>query len=137
MRPFCSVSEWREAFGSSYDDSVFELVDTHQLFRMQDDQVFFRFDLKALFDEVFDLYSVDPKMVDDTVQLGMVFSDQELNPDVLTNLLDLASEKLGYEPIDNSGAFSIKITDVRTYYGDEAFDAEMKQLYPKYEEWTM
>jgi hypothetical protein len=137
MRPFCSVSEWREAFGSAYDDSVFELVDTHQLFLIQDDQVFFRLDLKVLFDEVFDLYSVDPKMVDDTVQLGMVFADQELNPDVLTNLLDLASDKLGYEPIDNTGAFVLKVKDVRQYYGEGEFDTEMKQLYPKYEEWTM
>ena len=137
MRPFCSLNEWRDAFGSSYDDSVFELVDTHQLFRITGNEVFFRLDLKSLFDEMFDLYSVDPDMVDDSVQLAMVFADQELNPDVITTLLDLASEKLGYTPIDNSGAFAIKVVDVRRYYGEQEFDSEMKLLYPKYEEWTM
>jgi hypothetical protein len=137
MRPFCSLSEWREAFGDSYEDAVFELIDTHKLFTLRDDQVWLTLDLKSLFDEMFDLYSVDPDLVDDSVQLAMVFADQEMNPDVLTTLLDFASEKLGYSPIDNAGAFSIKVVDVRRYYGEEAFDAEMKQLYPKYEEWTM
>ena len=135
MLEFSTTEEWKEVFGSSYDDAVFELVDTHHLFVIKNDAVYFQLDLFQLFDELIDLWQVEPDLVDDKVQLSMVFADSELNPDVLTNLIDLSEDKLGYSTVDNSGGYSIKITDVRKYYGEDAFDSKMTELFPGYTSW--
>jgi hypothetical protein len=135
MLEFSTLDEWKEAFGSSYDDAVFELIDTHRLFVIQNDKVYFHFDLFQLFDEAMDMWGVDPDMVEDKVQLSMVFSDSELNPDVLTNLIDFSEEKLGYSPVDNSGGYSIQIIDLRKYYGEQEFDTKMSELFPGYTSW--
>jgi hypothetical protein len=135
MIPFSTVDEWREVFGSSYDDAVFELVDTHHLFQLKEDKLYFSFNLEELFDEAMDLWGVDPELVDDTIQISMLFADSELNPDVLTNLIDHVEDKLGYSPVDNSGGFSMSINDMRKYYGEEEFDQEMERLFPNYTKW--
>ena len=135
MLEFSTIKEWKEVFGKDYEDSVFELVDAHHIFEIKDDNVYFRVSLLELFADAMDMYEVDPDLVEDTVQLGMPFSDTEANPDVITNLIDFAEDKLGYSPVDNAGGFSLKITDVRTYYGEEAFDKEMSDLFPDYKVW--
>lgn len=135
MLEFSNLNEWKEVFGSDYDDAVFELVDTHHLFEIREEKLYFCLNLKELFDDAIDLWEVDPELVDDMVQLSMVFSDSELNPDVLTNLIDFTEDKLGYSPVDNSGGFSIRISDLRKYYGEETFDKEMEELFPGYTKW--
>jgi hypothetical protein len=135
MLEFSTVQEWKQVFGKDYEDAVFELVDTHHLFRIREDKVYFSVGLHDLFDDQMDLWSVDPELVDDSVQLAMVFSDSELNPDVLTNLIDYTEDKLGYSPVDNTGGFSIKVADLRRYYGEEEFDREMEELFPGHTKW--
>jgi hypothetical protein len=135
MLSFATVEEWKQAFGTSYDDSVFELVDTHRLFQIKEDKVYFRLSLRELFDEAIDLFSVDPDLVDEMVQLSLVFGDTEINPDVLTNLLDFSEDKLGYSVVDNAGGFSLRISDVRKYYGETEFDMEMEKLFPGHSKW--
>ena len=135
MLEFSTVTEWKEVFGDGYYDAVFELIDTHHLFRIEDGKVYFELDLQTLFDEAMDLYGVDPDLVDDTLQLSMVFSDTESNPDVLTNLIDFSEDKLGYSPVDNSGGFSLRITDIRKYYGESEFDTKLEELFPGYSKW--
>lgn len=135
MLEFSTVKEWKKIFGKDYEDAVFELVDTHHLFQISDNKVYFSVGLYDTFDDQMDLWSVDPDMVDDRVQLAMVFSDIELNPDVLTNLIDFTEDKLGYSPVDNTGGFTIKISDLRLYYGEEAFDREMENLFPGHTKW--
>jgi hypothetical protein len=135
MLEFATVKEWKEVFGKDYEDSVFELVDTHHVFDIKEDKVYFHLNLFELFDDAIDMFEVDPDLVDESVQLAMVFSDPELNPDVLTNLIDFVEEKLGYSPVDNSGGFSLTITDVRKFYGEEQFDKEMSDLFQGHTAW--
>lgn len=135
MLEFSTVNEWKQVFGKDYEDAVFELVDTHHVFEIKGDKVYFRLYLHELFDDLVDLAEVDTELVEDTVQLGLPFADTELNPDVLTNLIDFAEDKLGYSPVDNAGGFSVKITDIRRFYGEEAFDKELEELFPGYKKW--
>lgn len=135
MLEFSTVKEWKEVFGEDYEDAVFELIDTHHLFRLDGEQIYFHLDLQSLFDEAMDMYGVDPDLVDDTLQLCMVFSDTESNPNVLTNLIDFSEDKLGYSPVDNAGGYSLHISDIRKYYGETEFDKKMEELFPCHTRW--
>lgn len=124
--PFCSVNEWRDEFGSSSEKAFDTLVPT--LFKVKNGEVYFNLNL-IVFDEMFDLLDVDPDLVAETIVLSDIFADPDLDPDVLTALLSISHDKLGYSPIDAAGNFVITFDDFRKYYGETLFDNFMKETY--------
>lgn len=126
--PFVSVEEWRDEFGSK-SEAAFELL-VPSLFYVKNGQVYLQLSLTK-FDEMFDLFQVDPDLVIDSIELADVSVD-EIDPEIVTTLMDICFDRLGYSPLQEVGTFGITYKDFSHYYG-ENFARDMKALYPYYD----
>jgi hypothetical protein len=124
--PFLSIEEWRDEFGSKAEQAFDLLVPS--LFKVKNGQVYLNLELEK-FEEIFDLFDVDPELVAETIDLSNVFADPEIDPEIITVLLYLCEERLGYSPIDAAGSFVITFDDFRKYYGEKEFDKHMNETY--------
>lgn len=129
--PFISVQEWREEFGSK-SEAAFDLL-VPELFYVKNGQVYFQLPLEK-FDEMFDLFQVDPGLVVDSIELSDVLVEDmdEIDPEIVTTLMSLCFDRLGYSPLQDIGSFAITFNDFSHYYG-ENFSQDMKALYPYYD----
>lgn len=130
--PFLSLQEWRDEFGSK-SESAFDLL-VPNLFYVKNDQVYFQLPLDK-FDETFELFELDPDLVTDTIELSdvLVQKMEEIDPEIITILLSITLDRLGYSPFQEVGSFGLSFSDFKKYYG-ENFDRDMKTSYPYYDE---
>jgi hypothetical protein len=129
--PFISVEEWRDEFGSK-SEAAFELL-VPSLFYVKNGQVYLQLSLSK-FDEMFDLFQVDPELVVDSVEISdaLVGEMDEVDPEIVTTLMSICFDRLGYSPLEDVGSFGITFKDFSRYYGD-SFAKDMKELYPYYD----
>lgn len=129
MKSICLRPTFDEYFGSLSNEANTLLFEQYPMLRMEGDYVTFRFDLNALFEEPMELFSVDCTMVSDLFTLNNLFSNEDINPELLLAVTDWLSDLFEYDPITPAGDICMTFDDVKTWYGD-AFDTDMEKLYP-------
>lgn len=129
--PFISVNEWREEFGSK-SEVAFEVL-VPELFYVKNEQVYLKLSLEN-FDEMFDLFQVDQDLVIDQLELSDILRTNmdDIDPEIVTTLMDISFDRLGYSPLQENGSFGITFNDFSRYYGP-TFEQEMKTLYPYFD----
>jgi len=131
-KPFLTSSEIKRQFGSYTEQAVQLLTKTYPILEYDPSGLYyFKIDLELLY-EINELFQVDKELVNHEIELYPIFSDQEIDPDILSNLMDLMEEKVGYSGVNNSGYLCLNFSDIRRWYGP-SFDTDMKEKYDSYE----
>ena len=136
-KPFLTSSEIKKQFGSYTEQALQLLTEKYPMLEYDPSGLYyFKIDLELL-NETNDLFQVDKELVNHEIELYPIFSDQEVDPDILSNLMDLMEEKVGYSGVNNSGYLCLNFSDIRRWYGP-SFDTEMQEKYHSYsalQEW--
>jgi hypothetical protein len=131
MTSLCSIVEFTNEFGSLHNEAKEIVTKTYPFLYYNDGQFYYRFNLKELFSEAIDLFSVDPSLVVDSFTINTIFADESIDPDITMILSELVQKGIEYNPITDNGEFWMTFSDIRTFYGKEQFDAEMTELFPE------
>lgn len=126
MKFLCSRNQFEQEFGVQHIEArlAFE-----SLLLFNNDHVTFKFNLKNIFTEPMELFSVDSSLVQDVFILSKVFNDESINPSLLITLTDLIQSAFDFDPISSDGECWMSFSDIRDWYGD-AFDNDMEKLFP-------
>jgi hypothetical protein len=139
MKYISTINDFNLIFGNLKEEAIC-LFTEYKLFKFKDGHVYFRFDLHEIFKESIELFSVDSSLTTDMFILNNIFSDEEVNPDIITCLFDFLDKlDLDYDPITPDGEFWLCYNDIKLYYGEKEFDKEMYDLfsldYEKFDEY--
>jgi hypothetical protein len=139
MKYISTINDFNLIFGNLKEEAI-SLFTEYKLFKFKDGYVYFRFDLHEIFKESIELFSVDSSLTTDMFILNNIFSDEEVNPDIITCLFDFLDKlDLEYDPITPEGELWLCYKDIKLYYGEKEFDKEMYHLfsldYEKFDEY--
>ncbi len=129
MKSISTLREFESAFGKHATNARQLCTETYRMFRFTEDSVYFDFDLQAIFKEPIELFSVDPTLTTDMFTINDLFTNELIDPDIVTCLFDYLDKILDYDPITMSGELWLTFQDIRTFYGEDEFDKEMNQLF--------
>jgi len=133
MKSVCSLDEFKQLFGDQATEAEQILMNRYHLFQIKENHIYFRFSLEELFKESFDIFSYDKSLLDDVFTINDLFTDDTIDPDIISNLFDLLDSVTDYDSITLSGELWMTFDDIRTYYGETEFDTEMKALFSNYD----
>lgn len=129
MAVLCSLQEFELEFNSLHQEALRTVTEIYPFMKIHSDGIRYQFDLKHLFSEPLELFSVDPSMVNDMFVINSIFSDESIHTDISMILSDLVQKGLDYEPVSEKGEFWMTFSDIRRWYGEEKFDKEMTNLF--------
>ena len=125
-----SEKEFIHEFGSYSDEASRIVTEVYKMMTMENGQYQYHFDLEKLFTEAMDLFSVDSTLVKDYFVMNTIFADETILPVIVMTLTELVQRHVDYDPITENGEFWFTFTDIRRFYGEDKFDAEMSVLFP-------
>ena len=125
-----SEKEFIHEFGSYSDEASRIMTQVYHLMTIKNDHYYYQFDLGTIFTEAMDLFSVDPSLVKDYFVINTIFADESILPCIIMTLTELVQRHVDYDPITEHGEFWLTFSDIRRFYGEEAFDTDMTNLFP-------